>query len=60
MIANIANMIAPILPNASLKIKKMLGLPEFKWEEEKITGDYKINNLQIIYNKLDEIKTDSV
>ena len=54
MIANIANMIAPILPNASLKIKKMLGLPKFKWEEETITGDYKIENLQIIYNRLDE------
>ena len=56
MIANIANMIAPILPNASLKIKEMLGLPKFKWEEEIISGDYKIENLQIIYNRIEEKK----
>ncbi len=54
MIANIANMIAPILPNASLKIKNMLSLPKYKWEEEKISGDYKIKDLQIIYGRLDE------
>ena len=56
MIANIANMIAPILPHASLKIKEMLGLSKVKWEEEIISGDYKIANLQIIYNRLDEKK----
>ena len=54
MIANIANMIAPILPNASKKIKSMLNLEDYKWEEEKISGNYKVNNLEIIYNRLDE------
>ncbi len=60
MIANIANMIAPILPKASRKIKEMLNLPEYKWEEETISGDYKINNLQIIYNRFDEKKRDNL
>lgn len=54
MIANIANMIYPIMGNASLKIKNILSLGDFKWEETKIQGDYKINDLQVIYNKLDE------
>lgn len=54
MMANIANLIAPILPHASLKIKEMLGLNEYKWEEEKIKGEIKINNLQILYNRIDE------
>ena len=52
--ANIANMIAPILPHASSKIKSMLNLDEYKWEEATISGNYKINNLEIIYNRLDE------
>ena len=56
MIANISNMIAPILPNASLKIKQMLNLPEYKWEEVIISDDYKIDNLQVLYNRIDEIK----
>ena len=54
MMANIANMIAPILPNASKKIKAMLNLPTYIWKEQSISGDIKINNLEIIYNRLDE------
>ena len=56
MIANIANMIEPILPQASIKIKKMLNLPEYKWEEEQIKGDYIINELNVIYDRLDNQK----
>lgn len=54
MIANMANMIAPVLPHASQKIKQMLELPEYKWQEAEISGDYKIQNLRILYNKIDE------
>lgn len=54
MIANIANMIAPILPNASLKIKKMLGLPKFKWEEEKLKNDIILKEVSLLYNRIDE------
>lgn len=56
MIANIANLIAPVLPKASKKIKDMLSLNEFKWEEEIISDDIKIKNLDIIYNKIDDVK----
>ena len=47
-------MIAPIIPNASKRIKNMLGLPEFKWEEETLKGNYTIKDLQVIYNRIDE------
>ena len=56
MIANLANLIAPILPNASKKIKKMLNLPKAKWEAEEINGDYQIENIDILYNRIDEKK----
>jgi methionyl-tRNA synthetase len=54
IIANIANLIYPILPEGSKKIKNMLSLNEAKWEEELISGNYKINNLEVLYNRLDE------
>lgn len=56
IIANISNLIAPILPNASLKIKEILNLPKYKWEEIIIKGNYKVENLQVLYNKIDEDK----
>ena len=54
MMANIANLIAPIMTNASNKIKHMLSLPEYVWEETTIKGDIKIKDLAIIYDRLDE------
>ena len=56
MIANIANIIAPVLPDASLKIKKMLNLPKYKWEEVNLNGNYKIQDLEVLYERLDEKK----
>ena len=56
MIANMSNMIAPVLPHASKKIKEMLNLPEYQWEATNIKGDYNIQNLQVLYNRLDEKK----
>lgn len=56
IIANMANMIAPVLPHASEKIKKMLNLPDFRWKEEKINGEYIINDLEVLYDRIDEEK----
>jgi len=53
IIANISNLIAPFMPNASLKIKKMLNLPEFKWEPINLSGDIKINELALLFNRLE-------
>lgn len=54
IIANIKNLIYPIMTNGSLKIKDMLNLNDCKWEEELISGDYKIKNLEVLYTRLDE------
>lgn len=54
MIANLSNMIYPILTDSAKKIKKILGLDKFVWEETKISGDIKINNLEILYNRIDD------
>ena len=54
IIANISNLIQPVLPKASNKIKEMLNLPKAKWEPIELSGDYKINNLSIIYERIEE------
>lgn len=48
--------IEPVLPNASTKIKRMLNLNPYKWEEEMISGDYKLTDVEILYNRLEEKK----
>lgn len=57
MMANMANMIAPIMPKAAIKIQKMLKLPKAEWKEVNLTGDYQVNDLNIIFERLDEKKT---
>ena len=54
IIANISNLINPILPKASKKIKDMLNLPEATWKPINLTGDYQINKLDIIYERIDD------
>lgn len=54
MIANISNLIAPILPGASLRLKKMLDLPSYSWNEIVISGDKVLANIDILYSRLDE------
>ena len=56
MIVNMANMIAPVLPHASKKIKEMLDLPGYQWKATNIKGDYNIQNLQVLYDRIDEKK----
>jgi len=53
MMANIANLIHPFMPNSSNKIRKMLDLKEFKWEEANIYGDIKINNTDLLFNRIE-------
>lgn len=53
MIANLSNLIYPFMPNASAKIKEILNLDEYKWEEISIKGDIKINNLSLLFNRFE-------
>lgn len=54
IIANISNLIAPFMPNTSLKIKKILSLPEFTWQPITLKGDIKINELELLFNRIDK------
>ena len=53
MIANIANLIHPFMPNSSNKIREMLNLDKFKWEERSIKGNIKINNTDLLFTRID-------
>ena len=54
MIANIANLFYPFIPSTCLKIKEMLSLNEYQFEEEVIDSDIKINNVDILFQKLEK------
>ena len=56
MMANMANMIYPILPNGSEKIRKILNIQDFEWKEQIINGDIKIENLKLLYDRIEEDK----
>lgn len=53
MMANLKNLIAPFMPSTSDKIKNILELENAQWEVEKINGDIKINNLELLFNRID-------
>ncbi len=47
---NLAKLLYPFIPNGSKKIRKILGLNEnITWDVENISGDIKIQNLDILY-----------
>ncbi len=56
MMANIANFINPFMPSTSKKIKDILHLNDFKWEEEKISGNILIDELPLLFNRIEETK----
>ena len=56
MMANMANMIYPIMPDTANSIKKMLGLDNCIWHEQQISGDIKINDLVLLFERIDEKK----
>lgn len=58
MIANIMNLIYPFIPNTSKKIKDILNLDDIKWEVCNIKGDFDINELPLLFERIDEKKED--
>ena len=60
MIANISNLKKPIMPDASEKIKKMLGLADYKWDIENIDSNIKINELELLFERIDEKKSEDL
>lgn len=53
IMANLSNLIAPFIPNASLKIKNMLNLEAFKWEPINLDSDIKINDIGLLFDRID-------
>lgn len=53
IIANVSNLIAPFMPNTSKKIKSILNLPDLKWEPINLKGDIKINELELLFTRLE-------
>ena len=53
IMANLSNLLNPFIPSSADKIKKMLSLEPFKWEEYKLNGDMKINNVELLFNRID-------
>lgn len=58
MINNIANLIEPFTPDASKKIRAMLSLPDYKWEVSNISGELKVNDIVLLYERIDDKKKD--
>lgn len=56
MIANIANIIQPFMPDTARKIQEMLSLPELKWAATNISGDIKLENVQLLFERIDDKK----
>ena len=54
MIANIANLINPFMRDTSRKIKEMLSLKSYSWTEEVINGDILINDLKLLFERIDD------
>lgn len=53
IMANLSNLLNPFMPSSADKIKDMLSLDSYKWEEYKLSGDIKINNLDLLFNRID-------
>ena len=53
MIANIANLIYPFMSDTSKKIKEMLNLEEYKWQEAEIKGNLQIKDLALLFERID-------
>lgn len=61
MIVNIANLIRPFLSETSDKILNMLDISkESNWLEKEITGNIKIVNNELLFNRIDDEETKSI
>lgn len=53
IMANLSNLLNPFIPESADKIKKILNLPEYKWEEVILRGDIQITDLELLFNRID-------
>jgi len=55
MMANLSNLLYPFMPTSCEKIKNMLNLEPYKWEVCTLKGDVKINDLQLLFARMDNV-----
>lgn len=60
IMANLANLIAPIMSDTSKKIKSMLNLPAFRWQEEKISGEIQLSGINILFERIDDKRKNEI
>ena len=54
MIANMANLFAPVLPVGTDALRKTLALPEAKWDVVTLPETFTLGEVSILYTKIDE------
>lgn len=54
IMANLSNLLYPFIPESADKIKKMLGLMEYEWKEYDLKGDIQIQELQLLFNRIED------
>ena len=59
LIANIANMFEPFLPESSIKIKKMLSIDINKWEYINIPQSINLKDVEILFKRIEEKKVNT-
>ena len=54
MIANMANLFAPVLPVGTDALRKILALPEATWDVVTLPETFTLGDVSILYTKIDE------
>lgn len=53
LMANIANMLEPFIPNSSLKLKNMLEITTSEWEYIEVKQNLKLQNIDILFERIE-------
>src|SRR5574344_2356221 len=54
MIANISNLLDPFIPDTCDRIKTLLSLPVPSWKEITLTGDIKLNDIGLLFERIED------
>ena len=53
MIANLSNLLRPFIPDTTTRIKSLLSLKENGWNEITLSGDIKLNDIGLLFERID-------
>ncbi|MDD4188206.1 MAG: methionine--tRNA ligase [Bacilli bacterium] len=60
LMANIANILEPFMPDSSKQVKNMLGIKTSNWSQLNIEGNRLLNNVDIIFDKIESSENDEI